>query len=137
MIISWTFKVNRLRRRRMKIGITTNSNCVKGDYTTDGYGKHLTYAFRNDGRWAVKKWEIRNTDDLNRNMKFMENDLITFILNTKQRLIIFQVNDRRKSIVFRNVCVGKKIRYKFAIFMPGLNDEITLINFHKQFCVTE
>ena len=126
VIVTWKF--NAKNSEFIMMGITSNDDCQSLDFSTKNGSS--TYAFTSDGQWSIA--EGLHSGD-RKQMKFDKDDHISFVLDLINREVLLQVNNQKKNVLWTDVKVGAEIQYKLAVCMVWLKNEITLIDFCKEY----
>ena len=127
-IVEWKFKVN-----KMECGIyiclvscdnRLNEDCIgyKNKMDFPNYGFH-------SGGGVNTRDEITTSWSMKNSFKFVENDIISMILDTKQGHLFLQNAQGEKSVVVRTIKSDPEIRYKMAVSLENKSDSVSLVDF--------
>eukprot|EP01084_Bolivina_argentea_P063787 116381_1 len=132
-IVKWTFKINKYHQKKISlpfyqafcIRIQTKDTRDRNQRTNDTF-----YEFTSDGSlFEHGMYELFRKHGNGR--KFRENDIVTVILNLKNRQILQQINDEMCVILWSNIEINASIYYRIAITIRHPQNSISMFRYHQ------
>ena len=93
--------------------------------------KRTKYLFRGNGfHLRMNKGDKHRMSGL-QTKKFEENDILIFTLDTKSGNIYLQINGKRNECIFAAIERKYKLRYRLAVALYSVGNQITLMDFQQ------
>ena len=137
-IVTWQFKIiqrsvdeafdggNFIRTITMGFGILSNCSAIDKDIVYDDPA-FIPHYVAYDGSLG---WKFKNGIGAGKsNLRIVTDDIVTFVLDLKQQLFTFKINDEADQILFDNITISQDIKYTFGVQLNAKDDSVSLTNF--------
>ena len=125
-IVTWKIKLGTFDYSgNICMGISSTTNCQDKDFTENAQG--YFYAVSDGGTKFETPFKPRCEDAFK--LRYGSNDVVTIILNLKDEILSFAVNDRPAVVGWINVRIDNNVSYRFAASMRFPLDSMSIVDF--------
>ena len=124
-ITTWKLRVDRLPSNTYRSVviefITTGSSHAAGESYGISNLRQRIYQFN---------YYTSERNRVEQPVSFIEGDIVTLILDTKNRIILYQRDDEETQTIYRDIAIGADIQYRLRLNLAKEGNQITLIQFN-------
>ena len=92
--------------------------------------KGINYIYYSDLFWSYKFVDnVRNDNKQRYGRKYMNRDKVSVLLDLKQRIIRFFINDENQGIAYENIQIGNNIRYRMFVSLFFADNSVSILGF--------